>query len=282
MTGLDVIVRLHDVRRAPELERCLLSLIGQSYRPLSVQLCLQRFDEAALGQLRALLGRLKRLEPNAAFHLLNHTDPEPADARSALINMGFRHATGRYAAILDYDDVIKPNAYARLIEDLSTSGAAISFGKVWAKLLTKDNDILMATDWFDKFHGDGLRALLIDNFCPIHSFVIDRSKIDDADLCFDPSLTRLEDYDFLIRFCAKYPSSFKLSQYIVGDYLMKDDGSNTILVEASTSEENRAAWRDSNERLAALRRTTRVSLRVQRDLGLDAVDPELTVARLIV
>ncbi len=281
MSVLDVIVRLHDVRRAPELERCLFSLIGQSYRPLSVHLCLQRFDAAGVARIRALLDRLDRLEPDATFHIVNYTDPAPADARSALINAGFANAHGQYVAILDYDDTIKPNGYARLIEDLVTTGAAITFGKVWAKLLTKDEDVLMATDHFDRFQGTGLHGLFVDNFCPIHSFVIDRSKVDVADLYFEPEMSRLEDYDFLIRFCAKYPSSFRQSHYLVGDYMMKDDGSNTIMVPASSSEENREAWRRSNQMLDDRRKTTILSPRVQRALGVDPVDPTLTVARLI-
>ena len=42
---IDTIVRFHDVGRLPELTRCIFSLTGQTYRPLRIILCLQRFSE---------------------------------------------------------------------------------------------------------------------------------------------------------------------------------------------------------------------------------------------
>ena len=183
---LDVVVRFHHVGRINELERCLLSLIGQSYRPLAVHISVQRFDDKAMADVGALLDVLGALEPDAHFHVLNYTDATPADARSALVNAGFRHATGRYFALLDYDDITTPNGYARLIGDLQSSGAAISFGKIFGNKMLVDGPLLMSHGRADYYSGEGLLALLRQNFCPIHSFVLDRSKIDPPDLYFRP------------------------------------------------------------------------------------------------
>ena len=47
----------------------------------------------------------------AALHVLNRSDPLPADARAALLNLGSRRRTGRYVAFLDYDDLIYPEGW---------------------------------------------------------------------------------------------------------------------------------------------------------------------------
>ena len=221
------------------------------------------------------------LEPDLTITVTNFEALEPADARSALVNAGFKAARGRYLAFLDYDDVTKPQGFKHLIDDIEATGASISFGKILVKSILVDNEILMTNTRTDTIIGAGLVSLFRDNFCPIHSFVIDRSKVDLADLYFEDNLSRHEDYDFLIRFCAKYQSSFGQKEYVVGDYSMKDDGSNTIMVPSSASEERWAEWRRSDAFVARRRETTLVSLRVQRQLGLPDTDPDLTVAALL-
>ena len=64
------------------------------------------------------------------------------------------------------------------------------------------------------------------NFCPLHSYVLDRSRIDPWDLAFDPTLSWEEDYDLLLRICAKYPSDFSLVTTQIGEYYFKTDDSN--------------------------------------------------------
>lgn len=277
---LDVIVRFHAVARLPELERCLLSLIGQSTRPLAVHIVTQRFTETATATVQTLLDNLARIDPGVPIALLNYDNPEPADARSSLINLGFAAIRGRYVALLDYDDVTAAHGYARLINDLKSTGAAISFGKVLAARLVVDGPIIMSRARDDIYSGTGVVAMFRQNFCPIHSFVIDRTRIDPALLHFDPERRVDEDYDFLICLCAAYPSSFAQKEYVVGYYGLKDDGSNTVMTPGQETEARWALWRSSADKIAALRARTPVSLPVQRQLGRTP-DPDLTVARLV-
>ena len=277
---LDVIVRFHNVARLPELERCLLSLIGQAYRPLSIFIVTQRFDAAATKTVQTVLDTLQLIEPDVTIAILNYADPEPADARSSLINMGFAEATGRYAALLDYDDIMTTNGYTRLVNDLAATGTAISFGRIIGARLMVDGPLLMTRTRQPLYDEGNVISLLRQNFCPIHSFVIDRTRIDPTSLYFDPSLSRNEDYDFLIRTCADYPASFGQGHYTVGYYCLKDDGSNTVVAAGQVTAAQWEDWKCSDRRIERLRNTKRVSLRVQRYLGRTP-DPELTVAQLI-
>ena len=100
----------------------------------------------------------------STFH--NYTDPEPADARSALINLGFSHLQGRYVYLLDYDDVTSPHGCQTLIQDLAATGAAISFGKVIGARLAVDGPIIMTRTRDDLYRGRGVIDMFRQNFCP--------------------------------------------------------------------------------------------------------------------
>jgi len=125
-----------------------------------------------------------------------------------------------------------------------------------------------------------LRDLFRKNFCPIHSFVIDRQRIPPPYLHFDPAITRAEDYDFLLRICAQFPSDFTLAKTIIGDYFFKTDGSNTVNTEWDYTESGHTAWQISEDFLEQRRRITLVSFGVQRMLGLEP-QPDLTIRRLL-
>ena len=278
--GLDAIVRIHDVERLPELERSIMSLIGQSYRPLAIYVVTQRFSQSDTDLLQKVLDTFARLGTGAGFQLLNYNEPEPRDARSCLINLGYAHLRGRYVYLLDYDDITTPNGCATLIKELAETGAAICFGKVMGSQLAVDGPIIMTRTRQDLYRGRGLIDLFRANFCPIHSFVVDRSRLRAEALWFDPSRSRDEDYDFLIRTCAAYPSSFRKKEYVVGFYGLKDDGSNTVMAPGAETDARWAEWRRSAELTAERRATTLVSPRVQRQLGF-APDATLTVARLL-
>ena len=223
---LDVILRTHDPARLDELGRALFSALLQDHRPTTLTIVCQRFPEPALHALETLLTPLRTIEHGVPIQVLNHTDPHPIDARAALLNRGLQATTGRYTAFLDYDDLIYPEAYRLLIAELQSSGAAVAFGGILTTTVTRQGLVPITLDKQHVFRGEGLAQLLHNNFCPLHSFVLDRTRIPPGHLHFDETLSALEDYDFLLRICASHPSSFRLKDRIIGEYLLKDDGSN--------------------------------------------------------
>ena len=223
---LDVVLRVHDPARLDELDRALFSAMLQDYRPCTLTVVCQRFPEAALATLEAALAPLRAIEPGVPVQVLNHAEEMPRDARAALLNLGLRAGTGRYVAFLDYDDVIYPEGWRLLIEELRRSEAAVAFGGVLTATVSRQGLVPVTRDKRHVFRGEGLAQLLRSNFCPLHSFVLDRTRIAPADLVVDEGLATLEDYDLLLRLCSRYPSSFHLKDRIVGEYVFKDDGSN--------------------------------------------------------
>ena len=93
---------------------------------------------------------------------------------------------------------------------------------------------------------------------------------------FDETLGLLEDWDLLLRLCATYPSSFRLKDKIVGEYLLKDDGSNVNPVRLDFDP---APWARARAAVAARRKALVLSPAVQRLLGVD--EPGLTVAAYV-
>jgi hypothetical protein len=276
---VDCIVRFHDVRRLGELNRCVFSLLGQSRRPINIILALQRFSEADIEATRQSLQPMLDLPDAPQLTVCNLDQPTPVDARTLLLNLGLSAARGRYVGFLDYDDVLYPEAYDLLTEQLRLSEAAIAFATVrvvhvdvYPQFLRIDKDVKNPFG-----SGERLRDLFDRNFCPIHSFLIDRQKIANEDLIFDSALTWEEDYDLLLRICAKYRSDFKLIRLPVGDYYYKRDGSNSVPFNGLQSQTQIDAYDRITTMMEARRRTTLISAEVQAEQGLVPVQPSMTI-----
>jgi len=276
---VDCIVRFHDIRRLPELDRCVFSLVGQSYRPVNIILALQRFSAAEVATTRDALAPMLGLPGAPRLTIRNLEQPEPRDARTLLLNLGLRAAEGRYIGFLDYDDLLYPEAYDKLVSRLQATGAAIAFATV--RVVSADvypQFVRVASEVKNPFGaGESLPDLFRGNFCPIHSFLLDRHAIDPEDLFFDTRLNWEEDYDFLLRICAKYPSDFGMIKTRIGEYYYKTDGSNSIPVDGLTTAAQRSAYSAVSALIEARRRTTIVSPEVQKRIGIMPARPGMTI-----
>ena len=283
MSGqIDIIVRFHDASRLPELERCILSLVGQTYRPLNIALTLQRFDADEIAAAENMVSRLVGPDDKITFSIINYEQSAPADARSALLNLGINRASGTYLAFLDYDDVLYPEAYSLLVAQLQKTGAAIAFASVRVmRLSVYDEFLYTESEAKAPFKGASLLDLFRANFCPLHSYLVDRGKISADTLQFNTSLTVEEDYDVLLRVCAKHNSDFGLIGTSVGDYHYKTDGSNTVPTEGGLSGEALDQYMGVRKAIEETRRTTTVSATVQRTLGIPALDSPVTIRDII-
>jgi hypothetical protein len=277
---LDTIVRFHDIRRLPELERCIFSLVSQSYRPLNIILVLQRFSAEEIAATRLALEPLIEDSNELTLSIYNWEKSEPADGRTFLLNKGIGVSTGRYLAFLDYDDILFPEAYELVISRLWKSEAAIAFASVQLMRLHVFENFFYTECELPPFHGKNLWNLFQQNFCPLHSYVLDRHKIPSNVLYFDTSLVIEEDYDLLLRICAQLKSDFSLLDIPIGYYFFKTDGSNTVATE-KLNLEKQIIYNDVCARIESRRRSTRVSLPVQEVLGISNPNDQLTIRELL-
>jgi hypothetical protein len=273
---IDSVVRFHDIDRLYELNRCIFSLVGQSYRPLNIILALQRFTEVEIAATREKLSPILGLPGAPTLELHNFEQTLPKDARTLLLNLGLQAAQGRYVAFLDYDDLLYPEAYKIIVSQLQATESAIAFATV--RVVSADvypQFIRVTSEQKDHFSGHGLIDLFRGNFCPLHSYVLDRHRIDPCDLAFDPTLSWEEDYDLLLRICAKYPSDFSLIKMQVGEYYFKTDDSNTTgLV---LSEAKRSAYEMISAMIEAQRLITMVSPAVQLENGISPPESRMSI-----
>ncbi|GAA0959565.1 bifunctional glycosyltransferase/CDP-glycerol:glycerophosphate glycerophosphotransferase [Actinocorallia libanotica] len=131
---LSVIVPFHDV--AGYLPACLRSLAGQTYPELEVVLV----DDGSTDDGAVAAKAMAERDPR--FRLLQQENAGPGPARNA----GVAHATGRYLAFADGDDVVPPDAYRLLVRSLERTGSdfatgnvqRMSEGRTWQSSLHRD------------------------------------------------------------------------------------------------------------------------------------------------
>jgi hypothetical protein len=277
LVGIDVIVRFHDPSLMFELGRAIFSLVGQEYRPIRVLLVLQRFSDEQEAHVHTALAPLLSWADGIELVLLNFQESLPLDARAALLNTGLAAATGRYLAILDYDDTLQPYAYSELIGRLRTGSAAIVFARTPIINVEVNEDFYYVKEKLQPFEGNNLRQLFESNFCPIHSYVMDRHRIPLSLMHFEVGLIIEEDYEFLIRVCATVRSDFGMLHREIGFYTYKNNESNTFSKSASAQPEVERRMTAAREFVALRRRMVYLSLMVQETLGIKDYNPHLSV-----
>ncbi|MDO9006024.1 MAG: glycosyltransferase [Aquabacterium sp.] len=267
---LSVVCRFHDVRRLSELKRAVFSVACSAYPDIELLIVTQNFTAADIVVVQRAVAAIAQLAQNPpSVQIVNHPCTPGKDARTELLNLGVVRSTGRYLAFLDHDDVIYPEAYGLLIGELAQTQVGIAFGGIVTKHFECFDEVsqLRHTDPLNQ--QGSLSALFKMNCCPIHSYVIDKSRISAHDLRFDEQLVRYEDYEFLLRICAHHLSSFKHYRTAIGDYYMKDDGSNsTLYLASSASSANQAMWMEAKSRITQRKQEIHLNSAVLEQLKL--------------
>lgn len=254
---VNTVLRIHDVSGIKLLERAVQTLHAQQGVRVQPIIVSQRFDAASLVRLRSAVERQWFLyeEPSPVYINL---DRGAGDSRSILMNLGIDYhlrTGGKYLAFLDYDDLLYTHAYRLLLDRLEQSNAAVAFATVEVAdaIPFHDYEFIYATS--QPYCGKDKFDLIRDNFCPLHSYLIDTSALDPTSLFFRPEMVRVEDYDFLLRVAGSSPCDFKSIGKKIGLYIRRSDGSNSTPggLGSVLDLESGTEWKDSHGSLDRLR-----------------------------
>lgn len=261
--AVSTIIRIHDEGGTGKLRRAIQSLYSQTDVHVHPIVVSHAFGNKALAALDAMLAEERIfpwLEPAV---LLDVKDQKGQDIRSRLINIGIsRHfETGnRFLSFLDYDDLLYSHALSRLTKPLLETSAVFAFGGIELAQAMALNDYDFIYSMSRPYSGKGKIDLLRDNFCPLHSYVVDTSKLHRSEVLFDERLSRIEDYEFLLRVAGRHPCDFSNLSTYVGAYLHRSDGSNST-PRGCRSESDQAKeliWRENRALLRKLRSSLEV------------------------
>jgi len=176
------------------------------------------------------------------------------DIRAKLLNEGIKLSQSRYLCFLDYDDIIYENFIPFHLNNLKKK-FAISVGAVRSahlKIFKSHPYYIMNKK---PFYGKKIKYSdqIVENRIPIHSFMIDTSKINKKDLYINEKMLVLEDYEFLLRLQAQYMFNFGSSETCVCEYRFRDDNSNSTAYFDTTNDRKINVWKKSRSKITKLK-----------------------------
>ena len=240
------------------LDEMLFSLAGQNDVIVRSLILGQDIDRPGVDALISLCERYRQFGLHVEFHNMRFDSPLD-DHRSEILNRGMALIKSRYFSILDYDDIVYPSCYIRLIRRLKATGFPIAFSGV-----TRSDQFACAGPRYTvtktrMYKGLPKARFFLDNQYPIHSYVVDLSSVERTDLYFDEGATRNEDYAFLYRILSKYRFDDEECARENCEYRVDLNGSNTILAYRSDSE-GLQAWSAGGGYMAGIKQAHRITL----------------------
>jgi lipopolysaccharide biosynthesis protein len=192
------IIRLHQQGSPALLERALLSLLAQAGCHVQPLITLQDFSDAEVARLQASWTAMPWAPDCQPIIRRYASKAQSPDLRSLMMNDALKSVASGYVALLDYDDVVFPEAYRTLVGQLKTSGKAVSFGRVYSVYIDGESQKIYERQ--KRFvDGRGYQEFLWNNHAPIHSFVMDMDKLDLSNIKFYDFMKFMEDYYFTLQ-----------------------------------------------------------------------------------
>ena len=115
------------------------------------------------------------------------------DLRSKMLNESLKSVNTRYAAFLDFDDLLMPNAYSWLINRLKNTGKAVTFWRVYSTNFDSRKGLLLNRERAYEY-GYSHEGFVSHNHAPLHSFLLDMQKIDLSNIVYFEDQRFIEDY----------------------------------------------------------------------------------------
>ena len=226
--AVSTIIRFHeggDLRQLRAALYCLAAMRDCSVYPIIAG---QGLRQETLDKINVMLTHVPFTSANIAKVIpFNHT--ENIDLRSKMLNEALQQVDTRYAAFLDYDDLLLPDAYSWLLTRLNMTGKAVAFGRVFkTDYLAEDQLLLKRVKQFE--FGGSYEDFLYNNHAPLHSFMLDLTQLHVKSVKYYDEHKYMEDYFLALQlFTADNCDwqSLSLNKYI-GDYIYSVDREHTL------------------------------------------------------
>ena len=230
-TQLSIIVRTIDNRKE-KLVRCLHSIASSEYPLPSIEVVLiyQGLNKKYFDEIQKISTRY----PSLKFKFIQNSSIK--DERAKNLNIGMESSSGQYLAFLDDDDEILHNHYSDLITLIKNTNS------IWVYSNTILQKYNFETEKFSEnkyvFYRETFNYLILRkaNFIPIHSFLVDRLRLDESKVVLqtDERLSHYEDYYLLLKLAYHY-KPVHLNKYTAIYYI---HDSNTGIHESNNKKNN--------------------------------------------
>lgn len=235
---VSTIIRYHRRGDRSALITALLSLIAQAGCRVKPVLAIQDMSDEAIVVLESELARLPWVagfEP--VIRRYTSTEQTP-DLRSLMLNDTLKAVGSGYAAFLDYDDMLFPDAYRVLLQQIKDSGKNATFARVYSTMVdTRTGCVLKRDKVYD--YGDSYIDFVQHNHAPLHSFLLDLDQCDLEAITYFDDMKYMEDYYLTMQlFTAQGTDWASLRTCgFIGDYIHRIGGDTHTL--AFTDEQQR-------------------------------------------
>jgi glycosyltransferase involved in cell wall biosynthesis len=251
---ISIVMPVHNAERY--VEAAIRSVLASDLSELELVAVDDGSTDRSLEVLRAILDpRLVLIKQN------------PSGGPSRPRNVGIRQARGAYVALLDADDLIKPDKLSRAVAAMDENpGAALAFGnyeRIDAEGRVLEHSTLsaypvfaqlerqcMADGWQRISQADFARGLLYENFIGTSGVTLRTTALERVGL-FDEELTYSEDRDLWFRLAhlgdALYSDAVGHSYRVFPGSLTFRPGSRQALQRITVLERERLRWSTPTE-----------------------------------
>jgi hypothetical protein len=241
------IIRVHAGADLGELQNALFSLYAMVDCIVIPLIAAQDFSPEQRQQLQLLLAEFnwpKAAEPQVDFY---QSDSVVRDLRARMLNESLKKVKTRYAAFLDYDDLMMPQAYSGLLSRLQKTGKAVAFGRVYATDYDHDTKAFLARKPVYS-SGYSYRDFLHYNHAPLHSFMLDLTQLDLSTVVYFDDQRYMEDYLLTLQLFTENNCDWEsLTEPVyIGDYIHSVNRSHTLAI--SNTDERSALLSDPEYR----------------------------------
>jgi len=227
---ITTIIRVHQGTDFKVLERALFSLAAMEDCVVIPLVTAQGLNEDQMQDLESLLATYpaktddredvpagQESSPGVLPFVPNGPDE---DMRCTMLNEGLKAVRNRYAGFLDHDDLLMSHAYSYLLQRMRTSGKAAAFGRVYSTAWDSRTGLIKERKK-EFVHGRCFQDFWDVNPAPVHSFLLDVSRMDVENLEYHPQQCYLEDYYLTLQLLTPENTDWESLQedVYIGDYM---------------------------------------------------------------